>query len=89
MEQQQNWTQLLELLERPAFTVEQGRVSWANREALARLVSTGQEIHALLQTGAEEYAHLGCSFWTRKPTWQGSSSWLWLPGSSGSPWATP
>ena len=59
MEQQQNWTQLLELLERPAFTVEQGRVSWANREALARLVSTGQEIHALLQTGAEEYAHLG------------------------------
>lgn len=59
MEQQQNWTQLLELLERPAFTVEQGRVSWANREALARLVSTGQEIHSLLQTGAEEYAHLG------------------------------
>lgn len=59
MEQQQNWTQLLELLERPAFTVEQGRVSWVNREALARLVSTGQEIHALLQTGAEEYAHLG------------------------------
>ena len=56
MEQQQNWP---ELLERPAFTVEQGRVSWANQEALTRLVPQGQEIHSLLQTGAEEYAELG------------------------------
>ena len=59
MEQQQNWPELLELLERPAFTVEQGRVSWANQEALTRLVPQGQEIHSLLQTGAEEYAELG------------------------------
>lgn len=49
MEQQQNWPELLELLERPAFTVEQGRVSWANQEALTRLVPQGQEIHSLLQ----------------------------------------
>lgn len=59
MEQQQNWPELLELLERPAFTVEQGRVSWANQEALTRLVPQGQEIHSLLKTGAEEYAELG------------------------------
>ena len=59
MEEQQNWPELLELLERPAFTVERGRVSWVNQEALTRLVPRGQEIHALLKTGAEEYASLG------------------------------
>ena len=59
MEEQQNWPELLALLERPAFTVERGRVSWVNQEALTRLVPQGQEIHALLETGAEEYASLG------------------------------
>ena len=59
MEEQQNWPELLALLERPAFTVERGRVSWVNQEALTRLVPRGQEIHALLKTGAEEYASLG------------------------------
>lgn len=58
MEEKQNWPELLELLERPAFIVQQGKVICANREALARLVTQGQEIGALLRTGEEEYANL-------------------------------
>ena len=72
MEQQQNWTQLLELLERPAFTVEQGRVSWANREALARLVSTGIRKNTAVKTATQAENTISSlpmepTFWERKP----------------------
>ena len=58
MEQQQKWTQL-ELLERPGFTVELEQPGYPGPtgRGLARLVSTGQEIHSLLQAGIG--AHLG------------------------------
>lgn len=52
-----HWTDVLELLDRPAFAVENGKISWANQGALASLM--GQDIHPMLATGRTEYQHLG------------------------------
>ena len=46
---------MLELMERPAFCVEAGIVTAANRAALARQIPLGAPVEPMLLTGAEEY----------------------------------
>lgn len=58
MKHRDDWAQFLDLLNRPAFTVEQGRIACANREALARLLPLGTEIGTILLTGQEAYETL-------------------------------
>ena len=54
--------QLLELMERPAFCVSEGRIVAANAAALARQVHIGAQVTDLLASGKEEYAEFqsGC-----------------------------
>ena len=55
-------TQLLELMERPAFCTKDGCIIAANAAALARQIRLGEQITDLLTCGKEEYAdfHSGC-----------------------------
>lgn len=50
-----NITHMLELMDRPAFCVEGGRITAANRAALARQIPVGEAVEPLLVTGGEEY----------------------------------
>lgn len=59
MNKQQKWTQLLELLDRPAFLVRNGTITQLNIHAQTRLLSVGMEITPLIATGLEEYQALG------------------------------
>lgn len=59
MENRTDWTELLALLERPAFVVIDGKVAGANQHALERLLPVGQDIGPLLRTGQAEYSRLG------------------------------
>ena len=54
--------QLLELMERPAFCVSDGRITAANAAALARQIVIGTQVTDLLACGKEEYAEFrsGC-----------------------------
>lgn len=58
MSGQASWDELLNLLERPAFVVEGGKIAAANQHALAKLLQVGQDVAPLLRTGAEELEHL-------------------------------
>ena len=46
---------MLQLMDRPAFCVEDGVITAANRAALARQIPLGEQVEALLVTGGEEY----------------------------------
>ncbi|MBQ7099775.1 MAG: HAMP domain-containing histidine kinase [Oscillospiraceae bacterium] len=46
---------MLELMDRPAFCVEAGVITAANRAALARQIPLGEPVEPLLVTGGEEY----------------------------------
>ena len=46
---------MLELMNRPAFCVEGGVITAANREALARQIPLGEKVEPMLLTGAQEY----------------------------------
>ena len=50
-----NITHMLELMDRPAFCAENGRIIAANRSALARQIGPEQNVEELLLTGLEEY----------------------------------
>lgn len=54
--------QLLELMERPAFCVADGRIAAANAAALARQIIIGEQVINLLACGTEEYEEFqsGC-----------------------------
>lgn len=58
MDHKDNITQWLEMMGRPAFAVENDRVTHTNGEALRRLLPTGTEILPLLTTGKEEFRDL-------------------------------
>lgn len=64
METQNKDLPLLELLLRPAFYVEQGKITLVNQAAGAYLLSPGDEIAPLLATGCDEYASFteGCLY---------------------------
>ena len=55
MDAQQNWTRLLNLLDRPAFLVRDGAITQRNAHAQARCLTVGIEIEPMLSSGAEEY----------------------------------
>ena len=48
-------THMLELVDRPAFCVEDGIITAANKAALARQIPLGEQVEELLVTGREEY----------------------------------
>lgn len=50
-----NITQMLELMDRPAFCVEDGRITAANTAALARQFELNTPVEPLLTSGREEY----------------------------------
>ena len=50
-----NITHMLELMDRPAFCVEDGIITAANQAALARQIPLGEAVEPLLVTGGEEY----------------------------------
>lgn len=54
--------QLLQMMDRPAFCVSDGRIVAANAAALARQISIGAQVTDLLACGTEEYAEFrsGC-----------------------------
>lgn len=56
MEQQTDISQMLEQMERPAFCVYGGTITYANHAARGRMVQPGQPVAPLLCTGAQEYA---------------------------------
>ena len=56
MEEQMNICDLLELAAQPGFCVREGRILHVNQAAQALLLSAGQEILPMLETGREEYA---------------------------------
>lgn len=66
MDTQNNSIPMLELLLRPAFCVESGRITRINSAAAPYLLQTGAEILPLLATGQEEYAAFegGCLYLT-------------------------
>lgn len=49
-------TQLLELMDRPAFCTEDGRITAANAAALSRQIVIGEQVADLLACGQEAYA---------------------------------
>lgn len=55
MEEQKNIPNNLDLVALPGFCVRGGHILYANQAARALLLSPGQEIISLLQTGSEEY----------------------------------
>lgn len=66
MDTHNNSIPMLELLLRPAFCVESGRITRINSAAAAYLLEEGAEIMPLLATGQEEYAAFtgGCLYLT-------------------------
>lgn len=66
MEQFQNALGMLDLIQEPAFCVQDGIIIKANPSAACFLIETGSEIQPLLGTGAEEYAAFsgGCLYLT-------------------------
>lgn len=61
MEQQNEMIGVLDLILRPAFCVQDGRIVHANHEALKYGITEGTPVSQLLFTGAEEYAALNGS----------------------------
>ncbi len=57
MEQTNNIEQLLELISRPSFCVQDNVITYANATARERQLKPGTPIKDLLITGAEEYEH--------------------------------
>lgn len=66
MEQFQNALDMLDLIQAPAFCVQDGIIIKANPSAACFLIETGSEIQPLLGTGAEEYTAFsgGCLYLT-------------------------
>lgn len=64
MDSQTSITQMLELMERPAFCVLDGLIAYANSTAVAHLVPLGVPVAPLISVGAEEYATFtqGCLY---------------------------
>ena len=64
MEQYQNALAMLDLIQEPAFCVQNGIIIKVNAAASGLLIEPGIEIHSLLQTGKEEYAAFcgGCLY---------------------------
>ncbi len=64
METQTDITQMLELIERPAFCVADGLIVYTNTAASAHLVPLGKPIAPLISVGAQEYAAFnhGCLY---------------------------
>lgn len=64
MDVQTDTTQMLELIERPAFCVVDGVIVYANAAATAHLVPLGKPIAPLISVGSEEYANFtqGCLY---------------------------
>lgn len=62
----ENITQMLELMDRPAFCVEDGRITAANAAALARQFELNAPVEELLTSGKEEYRAFqdGCLYLT-------------------------
>ncbi|MBR4971793.1 MAG: HAMP domain-containing histidine kinase [Oscillospiraceae bacterium] len=56
MEERNQTAALLQLMPQPAFLVEKGVISHINTAAAAYFLQAGQDVMALLQSGAEEYA---------------------------------
>lgn len=59
MDTKKNWSQLLNLLDRPAFLVRDGKIIQQNACAHAKLLSVGLEITPLIVTGLPEYQTMG------------------------------
>lgn len=55
MEEQKNIQEFLELVSQPGFCVKDGRILHVNQAARALMLTPGQEMESLLQTGTEEY----------------------------------
>lgn len=66
MEQSNTLTGMLDLMAYPAFCVKDGIVAYANRPALACMLTEGTPVAQILFTGAEEYAQFedGCLYLT-------------------------
>lgn len=66
METQNANISMLELLQRPAFHVAEGKITQLNQAAAAYLLSTGEDIIPLMATGHEEYQTFreGCMYLT-------------------------
>lgn len=62
MEEKNYREEMLELLLRPAFYVQYGRITLANKSAQQLLINTGDEVAPLIASGKEEYDHFedGC-----------------------------
>ena len=52
---QSNMTQMLQLMDRPAFCVLDGIITGANQAALGRMICVGEPVAPLLSTGKAEY----------------------------------
>ena len=61
-----NITQILSLMDRPAFWVTDGIIREVNPAAAAKFITPGTEIRSLIRTGAGDYARLasGCMYLT-------------------------
>lgn len=57
MEQSNDFVKILNLIERPAFYVEDGTIRFVNTRAKSLFLEENQEILPLLSTGKEEYLH--------------------------------
>lgn len=66
MEQYDTLTGMLDLMAYPAFCVKDGTIAYANRPALACMLTEGMPVSQILFTGAEEYSafHGGCLYLT-------------------------
>ncbi|MBO5892060.1 MAG: HAMP domain-containing histidine kinase [Oscillospiraceae bacterium] len=66
MEQLDTLTGMLDLMAYPAFCVKDGTVAYANRPALACMLTEGTPVSQILFTGAEEYSQFedGCLYLT-------------------------
>lgn len=66
MDAQKKINHILELMDRAAFCVIDGRIVYANAAASARLICAGDPVAPLIQIGAEEYAAFcqGCLYLT-------------------------
>ena len=66
MEQHNTLTGMLDLMTDPAFCVKGGTITYANRPALACMLTEGMPVSQILFTGAEEYSQFkgGCLYLT-------------------------
>ena len=60
MEQHDTLTGMLDLITSPAFCVKDGAIVYANRPALACMLTEGAPVSQILFTGAEEYSEFQC-----------------------------